>query len=227
MNNSNDGGNPMTADSVPVSYGNVTMSGTIPNLAAALAAAQGKIETASKDSVNPHFNSRYANLAAVWAACREALSAVGIAVIQNPSVVGADVTVTTMVLHKSGEWIMGSLSATADKKTAQGIGSVITYLRRYGLSAMVGIAPDEDDDANAGSPAPNSKSYKSGSARAAETEAPEVIMSRINSRLDLIDPTRLELIKATIEKAGNNVPTLLAIEQRINILTNVEKTSEN
>ena len=60
-----------------------------------------------------------------------------------------------------------------------------------------------------------------------EPEAPEVILSRINSQLDLIDPTKLELIKATLEKAGNNVPNLLAIEQRINILANVEKKSEN
>lgn len=118
--------------------------------AAALAAAQGEMEGASKDNVNPHFKSRYADLASVWDACRAPLSKNGIAVIQPPCAQGPTVTVTTLLAHKSGEYIQSDLTMTAQQNTPQGIGSCITYARRYALQSMVGIAP-EDDDGNAAS----------------------------------------------------------------------------
>jgi hypothetical protein len=118
--------------------------------AAALAKAQGEISGASKDSLNPHFKNKYADLAAVWDACREPLSKNGIAVIQPPCAQSATVTVTTLLAHASGEWIESDLTMTAQQNTPQGIGSCITYARRYALSSMAGIAP-EDDDGNAAS----------------------------------------------------------------------------
>ena len=114
-------------------------------LAAALAKAQGRMTNAAKDSINPHFKSRYADLASIWSACREALSANEIAIVQLPAVDGSTVTVTTVLLHSSDEWMLAEISAAAANATPQSIGSALTYLRRYGLAAMVGVAPDDDD----------------------------------------------------------------------------------
>lgn len=135
---------------VKVERGTLRRSDAIGQIAAAMAAAQGEIEGAAKGKVNPHFKSRYADLASVWDACRDALSKHGIAVFQSPSADGPCVTVTTLLAHKSGEWIEDDLTMTAGQNTPQAIGSCITYARRYALAAMVGVAP-EDDDGNAAS----------------------------------------------------------------------------
>lgn len=128
----------------------IKRSQDISKLALALAKAQGKIEGASKDRVNPHFGSRYATLASVWDACRVQLAEAEIAVVQAPSSDATNlVTVVTVLAHSSGQWMESTLSARPAKADAQGIGSVITYLRRYALSSMVGVAPEDDDDANA------------------------------------------------------------------------------
>lgn len=123
-------------------------SRSIAALAAALAKAQGDIGSAHRDSKNPHFNSKYASLDAVQDACREPLSKAGIATMQVPFNDGDNVGVVTMLVHSSGEWIKGKLAVKPVKYDAQGVGSVITYLRRYLLGAMVGVAP-ADDDGNA------------------------------------------------------------------------------
>lgn len=141
---------------VELVQGGVRRSPTIAALADAMSKAQAKIKGASKDKTNPHFKNDYADLASVWDACRQALTDNGIAVIQPPSAHGPKVTVTTMLVHKSGEWIEADLEMTAQQNTPQGIGSCITYARRYGLAAMVGVAP-EDDDGNAASQGSNAK----------------------------------------------------------------------
>lgn len=125
-------------------------SPSLAKLGAALSKAQGEIAGAAKDKTNPHFKSAYADLASVWDACREPLSKHELAVIQAPSANGRSVTVETTLVHSSGEWISDSLTMTAQQDTPQAIGSCITYARRYALSAMVGVAP-EDDDGNAAS----------------------------------------------------------------------------
>lgn len=126
-------------------------SPTIAALAAALAKAQGEIEGATKDASNPAFRSKYATLASIWDACRAALSKNGIAVVQSPGTDDAGaVTMTTMLIHSSGQWMQGALAVKPMKPDAQGVGSVVTYLRRYALAAMVGVAPDDDDDGEAG-----------------------------------------------------------------------------
>jgi len=121
------------------------MSEKVENLFTALNAAQAVMSGAKKDAENPHLRSKYADLASVWDACRGPLTSNGLAVIQMPSSDGPEVTVTTLLTHKSGEWIASDLTLTSDKNTPQGAGSAITYARRYGLSAMAGIAPEDDD----------------------------------------------------------------------------------
>jgi hypothetical protein len=122
----------------------------IGELAAALAVAQGKITGALKDSANPFFKSKYADLASVWDACRGPLSDNGIAVIQTTDVDDQGVVVVTTLAHKSGQWMRGKLRLMPKDSTPQGFGSAITYGRRYGLAAIVGVA-QVDDDANAAS----------------------------------------------------------------------------
>jgi hypothetical protein len=133
----------------------MTRSDQINELAAALAVAQGQIKGAIKDSANPYFKSKYADLASVWDACRQPLSANGLSVWQSPSLMPPPnehapwvVLVETMLMHTSGQWISGVASTPIEKMDAQGVGSATTYLRRYALSAFVGVAP-EDDDGNA------------------------------------------------------------------------------
>lgn len=117
----------------------------IAQLAGALAKAQAEIEGASKDSTNPHFKSKYADLASVWDACRKPLSKYGLSVVQLPRAEGANVTVTTLLLHNSGEFIGETLTVQAQDGKPQSVGSALTYCRRYGLSTVVGIAPEDDD----------------------------------------------------------------------------------
>ena len=129
-------------------------SESIAGLAAALAKAQGQMKGAIKDSANPFFKSKYADLASVVEAIRAAFSANGLSYIQTVEPSDKDeVRVETTLLHASGEWIScGVLSLPVSKVDAQGYGSALTYARRYSLSAAVGVAP-EDDDGNAASAA--------------------------------------------------------------------------
>lgn len=127
-------------------------SDTIGKLSKALTAVQSQITPALKDSDNPFFKSKYADLNSVWDTARKLLAANGLAVIQGNTVgeMGT-IIVETVLSHESGEWIQSSLSLPLAKHDPQGVGSAITYGRRYGLSAIVGIVADVDDDANAAS----------------------------------------------------------------------------
>ncbi len=121
-------------------------------LAAAMAKAQGAMKLAEKSAENPHFRSKYADLASIRDACVPALSANGIMLTQPVVADGNRVTVLTKLIHSSGEWIEAPLTMQAAQATPQGIGSTITYAKRYGLAALVGVAAgEEDDDGNAGS----------------------------------------------------------------------------
>lgn len=122
-------------------------SDNIGEIAGALAAAQAQMGAALKDSTNPHFKSRYADLASVVEATRPHLAAHGIAIVQMAETIKetGEVAVTTALLHKSGQIIASRLSATCKDLAPQPVGSAITYLRRYGLMAIAGIAPDDDD----------------------------------------------------------------------------------
>ncbi len=128
---------------------------TIGKIAFALAAAQGAINTAAKNENNPHFGKSYADLADVWDACRRPLASNNLAVVQLPGSRndGKIVTLVTILAHgESGEFFCSTLEMVPSKNDPQGIGSTLTYMRRYALSAIVGVAPkDDDDDGNAGS----------------------------------------------------------------------------
>jgi len=123
---------------------------SIDKLAEALAAAQGEITGALKDSANPFFKSKYADLASCWDACRSSLSKNGLAVVQAPTTEAGETYLVTILMHSSGQSVRSSLKVQPAKEDMQALGSALTYARRYALAAMVGIA-QVDDDGNAAS----------------------------------------------------------------------------
>lgn len=130
----------------------MNQSQQLDQLFTALAKAQGEMSTAAKDCANPFFKSRYADLSSVWAACREPLSKHGLSVLQIvQSSEHGDVLHTTLG-HSSGQYMTSTMpirmKTDAKGNDIQALGSTITYLRRYALSAIVGVAPDDDNDGN-------------------------------------------------------------------------------
>lgn len=121
-------------------------SESVTELSAALAKAQAGIANAAKEGTNPHFNHKYSTLKSVWSVCKTPLTDNGLSIVQSPEVENQTVKVTTTLLHKTGQWIESSITMPVKKWDCQGIGSAITYARRYALAAMVGVAPDGDDD---------------------------------------------------------------------------------
>ena len=136
--------------------------GAINELAMALAKAQGMMKGAAKDSTNPHFKSKYADLASVWDACRDALTANGLSIAQLPIASERDeIVLETLLLHSSGQYLSSVINIPVSKADAQGYGSALTYARRYGLAAMVGVAPEDDDGNAAANAKPNPMKAKS------------------------------------------------------------------
>lgn len=132
----------------------IKTSDSIKELSKALIKAQSEIRVAVYDASNPHFKSRYASLGSVVEACKEALNKNGIVFIQGSH---ADkdlpkmVCVTTRLIHSSGEYLEDTIAVPYVQDTPQALGSSLTYARRYGLSSLLGIVSDEDDDGNSGS----------------------------------------------------------------------------
>lgn len=125
------------------------MSPEIDKLATALAKAQTTLANASKDASNPFFKSKYATLASVWDAWQAVGPVNGLGVVQTVDGDGGEFSVATILTHSSGQWIKCVTPILLGKKDMQSLGSAITYARRYGLSAMVGISPEDDDGAAA------------------------------------------------------------------------------
>jgi hypothetical protein len=132
-------------------------SESIASLAKALSIVQGKMTYAIKDSANPFFKSKYADLESVWDACRSRLAENGLAVMQFPGLysdLDKSMSLTTILTHVSGEWISQEMSVPVTKPDAQGAGSALTYMRRYALAAVVGVVQADDDGNAASSPKP-------------------------------------------------------------------------
>ncbi len=129
-------------------------------LGAALARAQGKMENAKKDTANPFFKSKYADLAGVWDAIREPLSSEGLSVIQTPKEAPEGrVGLVTTLLHSSGQTYSTEFSMPVkDASNPQAVGSALTYARRYALMGLCGIAPEDDDGNSAAAKPPPRKS---------------------------------------------------------------------
>lgn len=120
--------------------------------AKAFVAAQKATEAVKKAATNPAFKSKYADLSEVVEAVVPALNGAGIGVMQFPSFNGDLVGVTTVLLHESGASVTGTLQLRPSKSDPQGVGSAVTYGRRYSLLAMTGAAPEDDDGNSASGP---------------------------------------------------------------------------
>jgi hypothetical protein len=162
---------------------------------AALAAAQGEMHAAPKDSANPFFKSKYADLASVIDAIRAPFAKFKLCVIQAPKYDSKLVTVTTRIGHASGQWLECELSLAPVKHDPQAIGSAITYGRRYTLQPMTGVAA-EDDDGNAAS------------APRVEKEAAAPVALDENDRLTVKAYHDTLVAKPPIDKLNNMIPEL-------------------
>ena len=124
----------------------MAQSESIANLAKALSIVQGKLTYAVKDSANPFFKSKYADLESVWDSCRSLLSDNGLSVIQMPgNYFEGRMWLITRLCHSSGEWIEQEMSFPVTKADAHGCMATITYMRRGALAAFLGVVQADDD----------------------------------------------------------------------------------
>lgn len=167
-------------------------SDTIDELIGALCDAQAEYAVVKKDRTaniktqsGAQFSYSYATLAAVLEATRPVLNRHGIVIVQSPMVTGTDrgtvVRLDTRFVHKSGQWIGSVLSLPLHNTDPQGLGSLLTYLRRYALSALAGVASEDDDDghqAQGDRPSPGASRSKPAPSRQATKPAPREVDPR-------------------------------------------------
>lgn len=150
------------------------------NIAKAFVAAQKQFAPALKTSTNPHFKSKYADLAACVEAVIDALNSHGIALLQKPHLCESGVTIETVFVHESGEQLSGGVFHTpAQKNDPQGYGSAMTYARRYSLMAACGIAPEDDDGNSASRPRETVKPVSMAKPASAKTRCWEIVAKNV------------------------------------------------
>lgn len=178
----------------------------IDKLAPALVKAWAKIDGAVKDSNNPHFRSKYADLSSVMAACKTALAENNLAVLQPlckapPGFIG----VSTIIVHDSGQTLASEpvFIPFKDAQNPQAAGSAVTYARRYALSSMLGICP-EDDDGNAAT-----KAVKAAPVAPKEVDW-ETIIKKMTESFNAADKDRRKAI--FLEARGQAIPEPLKTE---------------
>lgn len=155
----------------------------------ALSKFQSQLESASKDSVNPHFKSKYADLAECWNAIREPLGANGLAVSQLLSYENDKYTLTTKLTHASGEFIESTMPLLLTKQDMQGLGAATTYARRFMLCSILGITQEDDDGETAVGRGMPKAAVKVAESTALNLDNPvhKVLVSNIAKELNLID----------------------------------------
>jgi hypothetical protein len=153
-----------------------------------MAMAQASISGAQMDSVNPFFKSRYASLGSVIEAAKPYLAENELSVSQHVETAGESVSLTTLVAHSSGQWMESTVSLplgdVKGKSLAQELGGIVTYLRRYAYSAILGIYADEDMDGNGTKTGTNSEPVKSNSRSI--TPAVKTITDAMWERMDAL-----------------------------------------
>ena len=177
------------------------------NICSALVRAQRGFAPALKTSTNPHFRSKYVDLAGCIEAVVDALNGAGIALIQRTSEDNTGVTVETVFIHESGEMMeCGKLHVPASKQDPQGYGSALTYARRYSLMAAAGIAPEDDDGNAASKPSPKVSATKT----------------------DLVPPSRMAIVAdvaAAIDERMSANDLIGAFEEYLGVTDVEEKTA--
>ena len=174
-------------------------------LFAALALAQAEVENATKGSVNPHFKSRYADLAEVLNTVRPVFAKHGIAIIQSTGFDGVMVSVTTALVHKEGGYVTSVASCTPAKTDGQGVGAATTYLRRYSLAAACGVAQEDDDGQTAAHNRPAVVAKPSNQlldllAATEDATNEEVLRNLYKATENLVEHEKAEARKAIVQK---------------------------
>jgi len=174
-------------------------------LFAALALAQAEVENATKGSVNPHFKSRYADLAEVLNTVRPVFAKHGIAIIQSTGFSDGLVSVTTALVHKEGGYVTSVASCTPAKVDAQGVGAATTYLRRYSLAAATGVAQEDDDGQSAAHNRPAVVAKPSNQlldllAATEDATNEEVLRNLYKATENLVEHEKAEARKAIVQK---------------------------
>lgn len=209
-------------------------------LAPALSKLQGAIPPVKRESANPFFKSKYASLETVWEAVRQPLEEHGFSVVQTTEEGdGLTVTVVTTLLHSSGQWIGGKLTLKPQKPDPQGIGSAITYARRYALMSVLGIATEDDDGNHASQPPRQEKRRREN--RQLETQTPSngegLTDKQLYSILSEIESSNSQELRQFVERRwkpkGNALASTLqrkrieeAIEVRMKKLSDEELQDE-
>jgi len=182
-------------------------SETVKEIFTALIAAQAKIGNAAKSSDNPFFGSKYADLAEVMGVSKPALAENKLAIIQAPSTRidagGIVVEITTRIIHGSGEWIEDTLSLKPVKQDPQGIGSCISYGRRYSWSAFCGIAQEDDDGAAASGTTKHDEQKRNSSTQAKNSGS--------NWDLQKIQKIVSDAVRDEVIKQGIKTPQLISL----------------
>ena len=175
----------------------MTTSLEINELAAALSKAQGKFTAVAKSSDNPFFKSKYAALPDVVQAAAPILSEQGLALTQwiGHNEAGQDI-LTTYLLHSTGQYLCDVMVLRLTKQDAQGLGSAVTYARRYSYMAVLGLVADEDDDGNAAS----AKSRSDHAAKPAVSPKPATVPgAAATAANELVDPGLLAALRHKLE----------------------------
>lgn len=186
-------------------------SENIIEIAKALAAFQSEVKQPEKDGNNPHFKSKYVTLDGTVKAIHECAPKHGLSYTQMPVSTENGVGVITVIFHSSGQFIeFEPFILPLDKKTAQGVGSALTYSKRYALSAAFGIVSDVDDDGNeATANAPDIKSISSKQVGMIKVQAKKIASARsvddsdVYAKLGFDDVTKL-----TSQQASKAIETL-------------------
>jgi hypothetical protein len=168
-------------------------SSELHELFAALAKAQAVFENAEKAKLNLAYKTKYATLESVLDATRKGREENALAVVQMPGNAGPNIAVTTILGHSSGQWIESTFAVAPTKYDAQGAGSVVTYLRRYALMSILGIAP-EDDDGNAA------------------VSQPAPIATRVNPAVAKPSPDA-DVARAAVQRIRKEISSCMFIEQ--------------
>lgn len=189
-------------------------------LAPAFVKAWGKVSNVVKNANNPHFGNDYADLAAVLDVVKPAFASEGIGIVQLPGPMDGDkISVVMMVIHESGQRFTSTMQIpVGGKMTAQAAGSAITYARRYGLQAVAGIAPVDDDGSAASEPPP--KPEKAKKAKSKPEPEPEE-----DERGHQTYAETKERLLAAIDEAGS-VAELDAIKEEVRELNDDEVSTE-
>lgn len=182
----------------------------IKDLATALAKFQGQLDLATKTSKGV-FNNKYADLASIWDTIREPLASNNLSVTQPVYNADDHVGVSTILMHSSGQFLMEKFGSVPLKKGPQEIGSLISYYRRYGLAAMLGVAQaGEDDDATTAERG-YKKSREPEVAYSAKELKDEIINLLNNLNREDLTPT----VNKSVEEAKGDIKKLTKIKNRL------------